>query len=238
MQSDSGKTLAQFDNRLLAALPKRDQRQLLSHCDTVELRRGEVISEPGERIRNVYFPTDSFVSLVTPPVDYAGLEVRLVGSEGMLGTPLILGVEVTQVRTLVQGAGPAWRLSSEGFGEALRQSDALRARLHRYLDVLMNQSTQLLACTRFHLVEARLARWLLMSQDRAHCDHFHVTHELLALLLGVRRVGVTQAASALQTRELIHYHRGDVTVLDRAGLQAAACGCYGAAEALYKQGLG
>ncbi len=238
MQSDSGKTPAQFDNRLLAALPKRDQRQILSHCDAVELRRGEVISEPGERIRDVYFPTDSFVSLVTPPEEHAGLEVRLVGSEGMLGTPLILGVEVTQIRTLVQGAGPAWRLSSEGFGEALRQSDALRARLHRYLDVLMNQSTQLLACTRFHLVEARLARWLLMSQDRAHCDHFHVTHELLALLLGVRRVGVTKAASALQARELIHYHRGDVTVLDRAGLQGAACGCYGAAEALYEQGLG
>jgi CRP-like cAMP-binding protein len=130
--------------------PKRDQRQILSHCDSVELRRGEVISEPGERIRDVYFPTDSFVSLVTPPEDHAGLEVRLVGNEGMIGTPLILGVEVTQIRTLVQGAGPAWRLSSEGFGEALRQSDALRARLHRYLDVLMNQSTQLLACTRFH----------------------------------------------------------------------------------------
>ena len=237
MQLNSGKAPAQFDNRLLAALPKRDQRQILSHCDTVELRRGEVISEPGERIRDVYFPTDSFVSLVTPSKEHAGLEVRLVGSEGMLGTPLILGVEVTQIRTLVQGGGPAWRLSSDRFGEALRQSDALRARLHRYLDVLMNQSTQLLACTRFHLVEARLARWLLMSQDRAHCDHFHVTHELLALL-GVRRVGVTKAASALQARALIHYHRGDVTVLNRAGLQGAACACYGAAEALYEQGLG
>jgi CRP-like cAMP-binding protein len=238
METDSRKALAQFDNRLLAALPKRDQQQILSHCDAVELRRGEVLSEPDERIRDVYFPTDSFVSLVTPPENHAGLEVRLVGNEGMIGTPLILGVEITQIRTLVQGAGPTWRLSSEGFGEALRQSDALRGRLHRYLDVLMNQSTQLLACTRFHSVEARLARWLLMSQDRAHCDHFHVTHELLALLLGVRRVGVTKAASALQARALIHYHRGDVTVLDRAGLQGAACGCYGAAEALYEQGLG
>jgi CRP-like cAMP-binding protein len=238
VQSDSGTTLARFDNRLLAALPEPDQRQILSHCDSVELRRGEVISEPGERIRDVYFPTDCFVSLVTPPEDHAGLEVRLVGNEGMIGTPLILGVEVTQIRTLVQGAGPAWRLSSEGFGEALRRSDALRARLHRYLDVLLNQGTQLLACTRFHRVEERLARWLLMAQDRAHSDHFHVTHELLALLLGVRRVGVTKAAGALQARELIHYRRGEIAVLDRAGLQGAACGCYGVAEALYEQSMG
>jgi CRP-like cAMP-binding protein len=238
VQSDSGKTLAQFDNRLLTALPNRDKRQILSHCDEVELQRGDVISEPGERIRDVYFPTNSFVSLVTPPMDHGGLEVRLVGNEGMIGTPLILGVEVTHIRTFVQGGGPAWRLSSEGFADALRRSDALQARLHRYLDVLMNQDTQLLACTRFHLVEARLARWLLMSQDRAHCDHFHVTHELLALLLGVRRVGVTKAASALQARKLIHYRRGDITVLDRAGLLGAACGCYQAAEALYGQGLG
>ncbi len=233
----SAKTTAHFDNRLLGALPKRDQRKILSSCDSVELRRGEVISEPGDRIRNAYFPTDSFVSLVTAPSDHTGLEVRLVGNEGMIGTPLILGVDITRIRTFVQGAGPAWRLSSEGFAEALRQSDALRARLHRYLDVLMNQGTQLLACTRFHLVEARLARWLLMSRDRAHSDHFHVTHELLALLLGVRRVGVTKAASALQARNLIHYRRGEITVLDRAGLQGAACGCYGAAEALYDQSL-
>jgi CRP-like cAMP-binding protein len=237
VQPDFAKPRDQFDNRLLAALPKRDRRQILSNCDCVELRRGEVIGEPGERIREVYFPTDSFVSLVTPSENHAGLEVRLVGNEGMIGTPLILGVDVTQIRTLVQGGGPAWRLSRDGFGEALRQSDGLKARLHRYLDVLMNQGTQLLACARFHMVEARLARWLLMSQDRAHCDHFHITHELLALLLGVRRVGVTKAASALQARELIHYRRGDITVLDRAGLLGAACGCYEVAQALYEQNM-
>lgn len=237
MQSNAAKTSAHFDNRLLTALPEQDRRAILAHCDSVELRYGEVISEPGDQIRDVYFPTGSFLSMVTPPADHAGLEVRLVGNEGMIGTPLILGVEVTQIRTFVQGAGPAWRMSSDRFGEAMHQSDALQARLHRYLDVLMNQSTQLLACTRFHMVEARLARWLLMTQDRAHSDQFHVTHELLALLLGVRRVGVTKAASALQARNLIHYRRGDVIVLDRAGLQGAACGCYGAAEALYEQSL-
>lgn len=186
-----------------------------------------MISEPGDRIRDDYFPTDSVVSRVTPPADRTGLEVRLVGNEGMIGTPLILSVEVTQVRTLVQGAGGAWRMSSEGFGEAPRQSDALQAGLDRYLDVLMSQGTQLLACTRFHMVEAGLARWLLMAQDRVHSNHFHVTHELLALLLGVRRLGVTKTASALQARKLIHYRRGETTVLDRASPLGAACGCYG-----------
>ncbi|MGB5835208.1 MAG: Crp/Fnr family transcriptional regulator [Thiohalocapsa sp.] len=238
MQSDFVTTPDQFGNRLLAALPKRDQRQIQANCKSVELRRGEVISEPGDQIRDVYFPTDSFVSLVTPPADHSGLEVRLVGNEGMIGTPLILGVQITQIRTFVQGAGPAWRLSSAGFGEALRRSDALQARLNGYLDVLMNQSAQLLACTRFHRVEARLARWLLMSQDRAHSDHFYVTHEVLAVLLGVRRVGVTKAATALQQRQLIHYRRGDVTVLDRLGLQAAACDCYRATATMYEQVLG
>ena len=227
-----------FVNRLLATLPGKDHRQVLANCEPVELHLAEVISEPGERIRHVYFPTDSFVSLVTPPDDHAGLEVGLVGDEGMIGTPLILGVEVTPLRTFVQGAGPAWRMTPERFRDALSQSNALQATLDRYLYVLMNQLAQMVACTRFHMVEARLARWLLMTQDRAHSDRFHVTHEFLAFMLGVRRVGVTKAASALQQRKLIRYSRGDITVLDRAGLKTAACGCYGTAEALYDRILG
>ena len=227
-----------FVNRLLATLPDKDQKQILANCEPVELRLAEVISEPGELVRHVYFPTDCFVSLVTPPDHHLGLEVGLVGHEGMIGTPLILGVEVTALRAFVQGAGPAWRMTPERFQDALRQSRALQATLDRYLYVLMGQLAQMVACTRFHLVEARLARWLLMTQDRAHSDQFHVTHEFLAFMLGVRRVGVTKAASALQRRKLIHYSRGDITVLDRAGLQAAACGCYGAAEALYDQIMG
>ena len=225
-------------NRLLATLPGKDQQQILAKCESVELRLAEVISEPGDSIRQVYFPTDSFVSLVTPPDHHAGLEVGLVGSEGMVGTPLILGVEVTALRTFVQGAGPAWCMTPDRFQDALKQSSALRATLDRYLYVLMSQLAQMVACTRFHLVEARLARWLLMTQDRAHSDCFHVTHEFLAFMLGVRRVGVTKAASALQRRQLIRYSRGDITVLDRAGLQAAACGCYGSAEGLYDQIMG
>ena len=229
---------ALFVNRLLATLPSKDHQQILAKCESVELHLTEVLNEPGERIRYVYFPTDSFISLVTPPDEYAGLEVGLVGDEGMIGTPLLLGVEVTLLRTFVQGAGSAWCMTSERFYDALRQSSALQATLNRYLYVLMGQLGQMVACTRFHVVEARLARWLLMTQDRAHSDHFHVTHEFLAFMLGVRRVGVTKAASALQQHKLIRYSRGDITVLDRAGLEAATCGCYGAAEALYDRILG
>ncbi len=227
-----------FANRLLATLPSKHCQRFLANCEPVELHFAEVLSEPGERIRHVYFPTDSFVSLVTPVNDHTSLEVRLVGNEGMIGTPLILGVEVTLLRAFVRGAGPAWRMTSVLFSDALRQSSALRATLNRYLYVLMGQLAQMVACTRFHMIEERLACWLLITQDRAHSDHFHATHEFLAFMLGVRRVGVTEAASTLQQRKLIRYNRGDITVLDRAGLKAAACECYGAAEALYDQRLG
>lgn len=238
MPSESAQNTAPAVNRLLAALPDQDRRLIEANGDVVQLLRGMVISEPGDRLREVYFPTDSVLSLTTPPTDHAGLEVRLVGNEGMIGTPLILGVEVTLLHTVVQAAGPAWRMSREQFGAALLRSDALHARLDRYLEVLMNQGDLLVVCTRFHLVEARLARWLLMTQDRVQGDRFHVTHEGLALLLGVRRVGITKAATALQERKLIHYRRGEITVLDRTGLKAAACGCYGTAETMYERLLG
>ncbi len=227
-----------FGNRLLAGLPAPDRRRILANCEAVELQFGEVIGESGERIHDVYFPTDSFVSLITHPVRQAGLEVWLVGNEGMIGAPLILGVASTSLRAVVLGAGPAWRMTAGRFGDALGRSDALRGTLNRYLCVRLRQAAQMVACTRFHLVEARLARWLLMSRDRAHADHFHVTHELLADLLGVRRVGITKAATALRQRALIDYHRGDVVILDRLGLQAVACDCYGALETMYEQVLG
>ncbi|EGV19448.1 Crp/Fnr family transcriptional regulator [Thiocapsa marina] len=236
MQPEKNSALS--DNRLLASLPDEDHRQVLKRCESVELARDEVINEPGEQIRHVYFPTDCYFSLVTRPIDHAGLEVRLVGREGMVGTPLVLGIDVTLLRTVVRGAGPTWRMTAERFPEALRKSTALQLTLNRYLFVVTNQVEQMVACTRFHVLEARLARWLLMTQDRAHSDHFHATHEFLALLLGVRRVGVTKAATALQKRNLIHYSRGDIRVLDRPGLQTAACACYGESEAMYEQFMG
>ncbi|MEO8848902.1 MAG: Crp/Fnr family transcriptional regulator [Casimicrobiaceae bacterium] len=211
---------------------------MLSGCELVDLIFTDVLCDPGERLTQVYFPTTSFISLVMPIDASAALEVGLVGNEGMLGIPLALGVDVSPVRAVVQGAGMALRMDAARFCSELRRSQPLQRTIDRYVFVHLSQLAQTAACKRFHVVEARLARWLLMTQDRAHADAFHVTHEFLSFMLGVRRVGVTKAASCLQKRRLIRYHRGDITVLDRRGLRSAACGCYKADRESYDRILG
>jgi CRP-like cAMP-binding protein len=225
-------------NRLLAALPRKDRHQLLAGCETVELIFAKVLCEPGDAVRHVYFPTDSYISLVSPVDGHAGLEVALVGNEGMHGLALALGVNSSPLRALVQGDGPAMRMNAATFRRALRHSPALAPLMNRYTYVRMCQIAQAAACTRFHLVEERLARWLLMTQDRAYADELHITHEFLALMLGVRRVGITKAAGSLQKRKLIHYSRGTITVLNRRGLETAACGCYRADKTTYDRVMG
>jgi len=213
-------------NDLLAALPGKDYQHLLVHLDPVRLTFGEVLYRPGEAISHVYFPTDSLISLLTQVEGHQALEVGLIGHEGMLGIPLALGVSDSPVRALVLGSGMALRMTSVDFLNEFRQNPLLQREVHRYTYELMVQMTQTAACNRFHQVEARLARWLLMTRDRLRSNKFHLTQELLGDMLGVRRVGVTKAAGALRQRNLISYNRGEISILDGEGLEAAACQCY------------
>jgi CRP-like cAMP-binding protein len=222
---------------LIAALPRAERGRLLALCVPVQLELAQVLCEQGQPCRHVYFPTTSFVSLIARVDEAHSLEVGMAGREGMLGVQLALGVSREPLKALVQGAGTAWRASAAALREELARNAPLQQGLLRYASVLMAQRARASACLRFHEIGPRLARWLLMSQDRAHADQFPMTQEFLASMLGVRRVGVTGAAGDLQRRGLIRYHRGEMAVLDRAGLLTAACSCYAADLQVYEQAL-
>lgn len=213
-------------NKLLAALPNSQLQQLLVCLETVTLTFGQVLYRPGDSINHVYFPIDSLVSLLTLVEGHQALEVGLVGHEGMLGVPLALGVKASPIRALVQGTGLALRMSAADFLSGFQNSESFQREVYRYTYELMVQMTQTAACNRFHHVEARLARWLLMTRDRVLSNKFHLTQDLLSDMLGVRRAGVTKAAGALRQRKLISYIRGDINILDQTGLESAACQCY------------
>jgi len=214
------------ENRLLAALPAKDYAQLASGLESMSLTHGETLCEPGEPVRHVYFPNDCLVSLLTVVEGDRALEVGLVGREGMIGASLALGVTRSSVRALVQGTGTAMKMDAKRFLREFRRSQALQRVLLQFTDSLMVQISQTAACNRFHLVEARLARSLLMTAERMRSAEFRLTHEFLAAMLGVRRVGVTVAAVALQSRGFIRYSRGNITIVDRQGLETACCPCY------------
>jgi CRP-like cAMP-binding protein len=221
-----GGTTAVSGNRLLASLPAYDLEHLSPLLERVRVVAGDVLCEPGQEIRYIYFPFDSLISLLAVAEGRMTLEVGSVGREGMVGAPAVLGHDVAQVRAVVQRSGGASRIGRVAFCAEFCKTESLQRLLYRYTDAALAQAIQIAACSRFHLLEARLARSLLMTRDRLQSAKFYLTHEFLAQMLGVRRVGVTKAASALQQKKLITYSRGHIEIIDGAGLQQASCSCY------------
>jgi CRP-like cAMP-binding protein len=215
-------------NRLLDELPRKDRQRALERCESVDLVLGATLCETGEPLRHVYFPERGFISLVTTVSGHKPLELGLIGNEGMLGVTALLGIDSAPQRAVVQGAGTALRMSKPQLALEMSKSPHLARSLNRYLYGWVVQLSQNTACNRFHEVEARLARWLLMIHDRADADHFNLTHEFLAGMLGVRRSAVTIAAGGLRRRRLIQYARGEIRILDRAGVESMSCECYDA----------
>jgi CRP-like cAMP-binding protein len=214
------------NNRVLASVPPKEYQRLQAQLEPVKLKFGQVLYAPGKAIKHVYFPIDCLISLLTAVDKRRSLEVGMVGNEGMAGMPFILGIGVSGVRALVQGEGDALRMASAPFRIEFGRNLALQQALYRYTYALMAQVSQTAACNRFHDAQERLARWLLMTRDRVGSNNFPLTHEFLAHMLGVRREGVTEAASALKKRNLIDYKRGQIQILDPKGLQHSACSCY------------
>jgi CRP-like cAMP-binding protein len=219
-------TPARITNSVLRSLPPKENQRMLAASEQVRLVYGDVLCESGKPIRHVYFPNSGVISLLTPLDGHESVEVGLVGREGMAGMGLFLGSGVSPVQMLVQGSGSATRMKATSFRNEIKRSPALQLGLSHYLYSFMAQVAQTAACNRHHQLGQRLARWLLMTQDRLQSNEFRLTQEFLAHMLGVRRVGVTRAAGLLQEKKLISYRRGNIAILDRKGLERASCRCY------------
>ncbi|MHB8623742.1 MAG: Crp/Fnr family transcriptional regulator [Sulfuricaulis sp.] len=213
-------------NYILQALPARELQRILAYGEEINIAYGNVLCDAGKQIRHAYFPNAGIISLLTPLDGHATVEVGLVGNEGMAGIGLFLGSNVSPVNMLVQGSGTAIRIKAAFFQNNLKRSSVLHRELGHFLYAFMAQVAQTAACNRHHLLGQRLARWLLMTQDRMQSNEFQLTQEFLAHMLGVRRVGVTEAAGLLQNKNLISYSRGRITILNRKGLERASCRCY------------
>jgi CRP-like cAMP-binding protein len=236
-QPEVARAVRRASNRLLGHLPLAQRKRVLAQCEHIDLPFGKIIVQAGDTLEHVYFPEGCMISQIAP-LEGMAIEVSLVGDEGMFGINAALGVEESPVRGLVQGAGPALRMGVDEFRTEIAANPALRSLMGRYSYVLIKQITQTAACTRFHVIEQRLARWLLTSSDRAHSPNFQVTQAFLATMLGVRRVSVTTAAAGLSARGLIRYSRGNVAILDARGLERASCGCFRADLEVHRRILG
>ena len=213
-------------NQLLGALTRKDYQSLRPHLDEVPLVFEEVLYLPNVAISDVYFPNSGIISLLAGDNERSTLEVGLVGKEGMIGLGIFLGVNSSLNRAVVQGVGSAMKMKATAFGVECNNGGGLGKLMQRYAHSVLTQITQSAVCNQFHKVEARLARWLLMTHDRMGDDEFQLTQEFLSNMLGVRREGVSRAASNLQKQGLIRYQRGRLQVLDRPGLEAVSCPCY------------
>ncbi len=213
-------------NRLLEKLPPREHDRFMAHVEHVELQAGDVLCESEQPHQHVYFPVTGVISLVKELKGHQSIETEQIGNEGMLGVTVLLGVNLAPERSLVQTSGTALRMRPEELLELLEECPVAARNFKHYLYVMILQLTQTATCFRFHDVAARLARALLTVHDRAHSDHFHLTHQVLADMLGVQRGGVTIAAGHLQRRSIIHYTRGNISILDRKALEAESCDCY------------
>jgi len=218
-------------NHLLAALPEGEYANLSKELELVPLPLGMAIYESGEGLKHVYFPTTAIVSLLYVMEDGASAEIAVVGNEGIVGIALFMGGATVPNRAVVQSAGHAYRLKGDVFKREFdrfdgRRHGTLNPLLLRYTMALLTQMAQTAVCNRHHTVDQQLCRWLLLSLDRLPTNELHMTQELIANMLGVRREGVTEAAGRLQSAGLIRYSRGRITVLDRPGLEARVCECY------------
>lgn len=222
-------------NRVLANVPVKNREYLRADLEPVSLNYRQVLYEPGRTIRHVYFPVDCLISLLTAVDKRRSLEVGMVGNEGMAGMPFILGVGKSGVRAIVQGSGRAFRMRSEPFLEEFNHNLPLQKALYRYTFALLTQISQTAACNRFHLADARLARWLLMTRDRVGGLEFFLTQEFLSHMLGLRREAVTQAAGTLKSRGVIEYSRGKLRILDERKLEFYSCVCYRAVQEIFRR---
>lgn len=214
-----------LSNKLVDSLPAASRKRLLAVAEPVTLEYKQLIATKGGALTHAWFPTTSFISMLMP-ADKGCIEVAIVGREGLFGLGVAFGVRESEVEAIVQGAGMALRIPAADLRRLLREDRALRERLDRYAYLMMTTLARNASCNRFHRVEQRMARWLLMSADRAQSAIFDITHAFLAEMLGVRRVGVTTAANKLQDEGLITYSRGTVAIRDRDGLKRTACSCY------------
>ncbi len=225
-------------NFLINSLPNKLRESLLSKAEFIEITLSQMICASSTRIEHLYFPVDGFISILQSIDKHPPLEVGMIGREGMLGAEVILGITVNSFGAIVQGSGNAWKINVKDFLSEVNNHQELKDIVSIYLAIRMAQLGLSAACEHFHEIGPRLAKWLLMSEDRAQSSTFQMTHEFISLMLGVRRVGVTTAAADFRRRGMIEYHRGEMKILDRTTLKTEACSCYQKNRKIYSSLLG